>query len=368
MEEIPVTTVVAGAAFLAGLVFGATAQRTNFCTLGAISDAVLMGDYRRFRAWMLAIAVALLGSQALHGAGVVSLYDSIYLRPNLDWLGAVAGGLMFGFGMTMAGGCGYRTVVRLGGGNLKSLVVLMTLGIVAYMTLGGLIATFRVTVVEATNINLREAAALESQGIVDIVAALVGAEAESIRRLVVGVTAAGLLWFCFRDPGFRASGRNLAAGLIVGALVPVGWWITGVLGADPFEPVPLFSFTFVSPIAGTLQYLMTFTGATLSFGVGAVAGVIVGAFMAALAFKEFRVEAFADAGDLKRHLVGGALMGSGGILALGCTIGQGITGLSTLALGSLVAWLSILAGSVYGIRYLDEGSLGGAFKAMFARG
>jgi hypothetical protein len=272
---------------------------------------------------------------------------------------------LFGFGMTLTGGCGQRNLVRFGAGNLKSFVVIVVLGIVAHMTLGGLLAPLRIRVFEPTNIVVD--AATGSQGIVDLLAALLGTEPGSLRWAVVALVAAGFLWFALKDQGFRTSRRDLAAGVIIGALIPLGWLITGVLGADDFEPVPLFSFTFVSPIANSLQYLMTFTGATISFGIGAVGGVIVGAFLSALVFREFRIETFTDAADFKRHLVGAALMGFGGILALGCTIGQGVTGMSTLALGSLIAWLSIIAGCVYGIRYLERGSLGGALGALFGR-
>ena len=367
MAEIPITTLVAAVGFGAGMVLGATAQRTNFCTMGAISDAVLMGDYRRLRAWLLAIALALLGSQALHSAGVVDLYQSIYLSPDLGWLGAIVGGLLFGFGMTLAGGCGYRNLVRLGAGNLKSLVVLLVLGIAAAMTLGGLFALVRIWVIEPTNVVLGSAAEPIPQGIVDLLAALFGTEPDALRWAVVGLVAAGLLWFALKDKGFRSSAPNLAAGAIVGLSIPLGWLITGVLGADDFEPVPLVSFSFIAPLGHSLQYLMTFTGATISFGVATVGGVIVGAFLAALAARELRLESFADTADFKRHLSGGALMGCGGVLALGCTIGQGVSGMSTLALGSVLAWLAIIAGGVYGIRYLETGSLRGALGALFRR-
>jgi hypothetical protein len=148
----------------------------------------------------------------------------------------------------------------------------------------------------------------------------------------------------------------------------VGWLITGVIGADDFEPVPLASLTFVAPIGEGLMYLMTFTGATINFGIAVVGGVIAGAFLMAAATRSFRIESFTDANDMLRHIGGGALMGSGGVMSLGCTIGQGITGISTLAFGSLLALLSIVAGCVYGLKYLEEGTLGGAFKAMMARG
>lgn len=367
MDEIPITTIVALWGFAAGIVFGGTAQKTNFCTMGAISDIVFMGSYSRFRAWMLAIAVALIGSQALHVSGLVDLQDSIYLTPTFMWLGAIVGGLLFGFGMTLTGGCGNKTLVRVGGGNLKSLIVLIVMAIFAYMTLRGLIGLWRVQIEAAVNVDLT-ASGYASQGIIEMVGTALGSEGDSVRIVIVAVVALALLAWCFKDADFRGSPRDIAAGLIIGALVPAGWYITGVIGHDDFDPVPLFSFTFVSPSADSLQYLMTYTGSTINFGIGTIGGVIVGSFLMAVATRSFQVEAFTDADDMGRHLLGAALMGIGGISALGCTIGQGITGMSTLALGSVLALVSIIAGGVYGMKYLEEGSLGGALRAVFARG
>jgi uncharacterized membrane protein YedE/YeeE len=367
MEDFPLGALVALLGLGLGLVFGATAQRTNFCTMGAISDMVFIGDLNRLRAWMLAIAVAVLGSQALHVLGAVDLGGSIYLMPALGWAGAVIGGLMFGFGMTLAGGCGNKTLVRLGAGNLKSLVVAVILGIFAYMTLRGLIGPARVQIDAMTSLNLAEAG-FATQGMPDLLASLTGISLEAARGLIALIVAGGLLWFCFKSPTFRASPRNIAAGLIIGALVPLGWFVTGVVGFDEFEPTPLVSFTFVAPTGEGLVYLMTFTGATINFGIAAVGGVIAGSFLMALATRTLQVEGFTNASDMIRHIVGGALMGTGGVLAMGCTIGQGITGMSTLALGSLIALLSIVAGGVYGMKYLEEGSFGGALRAILARG
>jgi uncharacterized membrane protein YedE/YeeE len=367
MTELATTTIVALGGLGIGLVFGATAQRTNFCTMGGVSDLVLMGDGRRFRAWMLAIAVAILGTQALHASGAVSIDKSIYLAGNLGWLGAALGGAMFGFGMTLTGGCGSKTLVRLGAGNMKSLVVAIVLGIVAYMTLRGLLALVRVRLEGLTSIELK-ARGLENQSIGEMAGKLVGLPPGGVRTVVAVAVAAAFLVFCFKDPGFRRSAANVAAGVIIGLTAVAGWIVTGILGADEFDPVPLASITFVAPVAESLQYLMTFTGSTITFGIAVVGGVIAGSFLMAVATGSFRIESFADRGDMLRHLGGAALMGAGGVLALGCSIGQGITGMSTLALGSVIAWLSILAGAYLGIRYLEEGSFVGALRASFARG
>lgn len=367
MEGLPIKYVVATLGFVLGAAFGATAQRTNFCTMGAISDIVFMQDWNRFRAWMLAIAVAVLGSQGLYLMGMIDLNKSIYLTTNFGWAGAIVGGLLFGFGMTMTGGCGNKTLVRLGAGNLKSLVVAIVLGIFAYMTLRGLIGIGRVQMETALNVNLATAK-LAAQGVPDMAAKLTGAALPTARIAVAVVVAGFLLWFCFKSAEFRGSAANIASGLILGVLVVAGWAITGIVGKDEFEPTPLASVTFVAPVGESVQYLMTFTGATINFGIATVGGVIVGSFLMAKATGEFRMESFADANDLLRHLIGGAIMGIGGVMALGCTIGQGMTGMSTLAMGSFLALGSIILGGVIGMKYLEEGTFSGALKAVFARG
>lgn len=365
MDEISVRILVAAAGFGAGIIFGATAQRTNFCTMGSLSDIVYMGSYTRFRAWLLAIAIAILTSQAMDAAGMVELDGSIYLTANFGWLTSIIGGLLFGFGMVLAGGCGNKVLVRVGGGNLKSVVAVLFLGIFAYMTLRGLIGLARLEL-ERSNIDLTQYGH-ETQGIPDLLANTLAVDAGTIRWVVALVVALGFLWFCFKDRDFRSSPRDIAAGVIIGLLIPTGWWITGVLGYDDFEPTQLASFTFVAPIGESMQYLMTFTGATINFGIATVGGVIVGSFLASILSREFQVESFTDAADTMRHMLGGAMMGVGGVLALGCTIGQGLTGLSTLALGSFIAWLSIIAGGVLALKYLEEGSMSGAFRALIVR-
>jgi uncharacterized protein len=366
MNELSVTTIVGLGGFAIGLVFGAVVQRTNFCTMGGISDLVLMGDGRRFRAWLLAMAVAIIGTQALSFGGAIDINKSIYLSANLGWLGAIIGGAMFGFGMTQTGGCANRTLVRLGSGNLKSVIVMVVLGIFAYMTLRGLLALPRLQI-ETTNIDLTTRG-LHNQNLGEMAGAAIGLPAAPARAAAAAVLALLFLVICFKDASFRRSPANIVAGLVVGLCAVGGWVVTGVLAADEFNPVQLASVTFVAPAGESLQYLMTFTGSTINFGIAVIGGVITGSFLMAVATGSFRVESFVDRHDLTRHLGGAMLMGTGGVLALGCTIGQGVTGMSTLALGSMIAWLSILGGGYLGIKYLEEGSFAGAIRAVFARG
>ncbi len=345
MEWDPVYR-VAMLGFLFGIVFGAVAGKTNFCTMGGVSDWINIGSKDRLRAWFLAIGVAILVTQFMQQRGMIDLGESIYLGPSLGWLGHIAGGFIFGVGMTLASGCGQRTLVRIGGGNLKSLVVAILLGITAYMTMRGLLALVRVNVFDPTNIDLASAG-IANQGIDTLIGRAFGSTASGTVTWAVALAfGVGLIVYAFAARSFRRSFDNILAGLVIGLIVPAGWYVTGVVGFDDFEPVRLESYTFVAPTGESLMYLMTFTGSTISFGIAAVAGVIVGSFLYAVTTRKFHIETFVDRSDMVRHIAGGIAMGFGGVLALGCTIGQGVTGMSTLALGSLLSLVSIIAGSV----------------------
>lgn len=374
MEDLPIGTIVAIWGFVAGIAFGAIANKTNFCTMGGVSDMVLMGETNRFRAWMLATGVAILGTQLLHHYELVDLTlgaqdaGPIYLTANLGWPGAILGGLMFGFGMTRGGGCGNKTLVRIGGGNLKSVVVFLVMAVTAYMTLRGLIGLARLEL-EAFNTDLSEFG-LTSQSIVEMVAVMVGSDMEALRLPVTGIVFALFAGYCFKSAEFRSSFVDIFAGVSIGLLVVLGWYITGsaeIGHSDDFELTQMFSFTFVNPSAESVQYLMTFTGASINFGIAAVGGVIVGSFLMAIATKSFHWEAFNGVQDMGSTMWGAVLMGIGGVLALGCTIGQGITGMSTLALGSLIALVSIVIGAMWGMKALEEGSVIGGLKNVFSR-
>ncbi|MHB8623608.1 MAG: YeeE/YedE family protein [Sulfuricaulis sp.] len=346
--------------FLVAVVFGAVSNKTNFCTMGAVSDWVNLGDKKRLRAWFLAIGVAIIGAQLLQTFGYVDLGKSIYLTPNFGWLGHVLGGFLFGVGMTLGSGCGQRTLVRVGGGNLKSFVVMLLLGITAYMTLGGLLALVRIKAIEVTNIDLA-ARNIPDQGIATLVQAVTGiANAKLVHAVVAVIAGFGFTVYALASKEFLKSFKNLLAGLCIGLFVVAGWYITGKIGFDEFDPVRVESFTFVAPVAENLNYLMTFTGSTINFGIAAVFGVITGSFLYAVLSGNFRIETFSSRQDMINHIAGGALMGFGGVIALGCTIGQGITGMSTLALGSAITLTTIIFGSVLTMKIqyyrLDEQS------------
>lgn len=328
-----------------GIAFGAIANKTNFCTMGAVSDWVNIGSKDRLRAWMLAIGVAIITTQSMQEMRLIDVSNVMYLTPNFGWLGHIVGGVLFGVGMTLASGCGQRTLVRVGGGNLKSLVVMILLGLTAYMTMRGLLALVRVNAIEVSNISLA-GSGIPDQGMGTLIGAAIGIENTSlISWALVTLLGGGAIVYAFAARSFRRSFDNILAGFAIGLIIPAGWYVTGVIGFDDFDPVRLESFTFVAPTGESFMYLLTFTGSTISFGVAAVFGVILGSFLYVMLTGKFRLETFNDSSDMVRHIFGGIAMGFGGVLALGCTIGQGITGMSTLAFGSLLSLLSIIFGS-----------------------
>jgi len=355
---------VVAAGFALAFVFGFAAARTNFCTMGAISDVVNMGSWARMRTWMLALAVALLGTAALALTGQVDLGKSIPLRPAIPWLSLLAGGFLFGIGMTVAGGCANRNLVRLGGGSIRSLVVLAFLAIAAYMTLKGLFAQWRSVWLDPVRIDLAALGWTDSS-LATAVAKASGLAAPTALALTAGAIAAGLLVFVLRDRRYRRNRVQLAGGIVLGAVVAAGWYLTGHLGygenPDTLETVSfatnshtLESFSFVGPLAYALELLLLWTDKSLhvSFGIALVLGTIAGSAAHALATRTFRVEGFASVADLRNQLAGAVLMGAGGVTALGCTIGQGLAGLSTLAIGSVLAVAGIVAGSVATLKVL----------------
>ncbi|MBS0445847.1 MAG: YeeE/YedE family protein [Proteobacteria bacterium] len=347
------------AAFALAVAFGAIAQRTHFCTMGAVADIVNMGDWTRMRMWVLAIGVAMIGFNAMVALGWLDAGKSLYGGPRVLLLSALVGGLMFGFGMVLASGCGNKTLVRIGAGNLKSLVVFVVMGVAAFATLKGITAVLRVETVDKVSITLRS-----GQDLPTLVAASTGMPKPQL-ALGLGLLIGGALiaWALARPEG-RAM-ETVLAGIGVGAIIVAVWWVSGRLGHVAEDPATLEevfvatnshrmeSLSFVAPIAYTLDWLMFFSDASklLTIGIVSTVGVVVGSAIVALARGHFRWEGFGRAGDTANHLVGAVLMGVGGVTALGCTIGQGLSGVSTLSLTSFIALAAILAGAVLALRW-----------------
>jgi uncharacterized protein len=335
-----------------GLVFGAVVFATNYCAMGSLSDIHNFADYRRFRAWLLAAATAIVGAQLLQLLGIVALDASMYLTPTLNWLGHGLGGLLFGIGMVFAGGCPSRNLARAGSGDLRALVTLLVLGLTAYITIGGVLGPLRAFLQRSTALSLP----LPGQGLGHLLAALLAAPPATANVMATAVLVASALVYCVRDPKFRASPLHILSGLAVGACVVAGWALTG-LAYDELAPRPLspVSLTYVKPAGDALEWLERFTAEPVpSFGVSSVFGAIIGALIAASAMGRFRLVGFSDTGDMLRNLAGAALMGVGGVLALGCTVGQAISGVSTMALGSLLTFAAIVVGGFWGLRLLER--------------
>ena len=348
------------------LVLGATAAKTNFCTMGAVSDWVNMGETSRMRAWLLAMAVALAGVLVMEASGLIDLSAPTfppYRTANFAWPRYVLGGLMFGAGMTLASGCGYRTLVRIGGGNLKSVVVLAVAAVAAYLMVWTDFYVLAFGWLTPATIDLSQFG-IKDQSLDSLFGALFGSGHSTALHLVIGIlVVAALAGFAFISRDFRSGADNVVAGLVIGAAVAAGWFITGgPLGAawkdwasmadTPPSRVEVQSFTFISPMADLAHYLQSPANLWLiNFGVTALIGVILGSFLYAVGTRRFRIEWFASTQDAVNHVIGGLLMGIGGVLAMGCTVGQGITGVSTLAFGSILATISFVVGAASTMKY-----------------
>ncbi len=352
---------VTGSAFLLAAIFGAVATRVNFCTMGAISDVVNFGDSRRLRMWLLAVAVAIAGAGALQAAGLVDLSKTLYTGSRIAWLSMTVGGFFFGFGMTLGSGCGSKTLIRIGGGNLKSLIVIVFVAISAYMTLKGLFALWRTAVLDPVRFDVGAIGAKTS----DLPAILTAMGAGGAALWFPFAFAAALAAWVFASRDFRATSEMIVGGILIGAVIVGGFYVSGHLGHLAEDPATLEekfvatnsgraeSLSFVAPIAYLMELLIYWTDQSrvVTFGIAGVLGILVGAAAMALATKSFRWEGFTTTEDLANHVVGGILMGFGGVTALGCTIGQGLSGLSTLALGSFLATAGIVVGCIAALRY-----------------
>ena len=346
LEDLPLSVLRLLLGFGLGVALGFVARRGRFCTLGAIEDAAYANDNRRLLSWVVAIGVAIAGVHALELWGGLDLSRSIYLSARLEWGGLILGGLLFGIGMALNGTCGLGTLRQLGGGDLKALVSFLVIGITAMMTMRGLTGVGRIAVTEPFTLQLPSGF---SQRLPEI-AGLTGSSV-ALAAIAVGVL---IVIGALIQTGLRSNLRFAVTGAAVGAIIVLGWWATGIIGFDDFDSRRVESFTFVGPLGETLYYFMLSTALQPDFPVGAVIGVVTGAFIAAKLSGTFKWEVSASADDMKRRILGAFMMGVGGITALGCSVGQGVTGLSTLSIGSVLATVSIVAGARLGLYILVE--------------
>jgi len=334
-----------------GVACGFTARRARLCSFGAIEDVWIGGDTRRLRIFGLALGVALLGTQAMIWHGALDPSLTSYVPSAVPWLAILLGATLFGLGMALVGTCGFGSLIRLGTGDLRSLIVMMVFGAAAYATLRGILAPLRIEGLEKVAIGVPGAV----QGDLPSLAAWLGL---GDLRLAIAISVAVLLILSVvLDRRLRRSPRLLLAGATLGLGVVAGWWATGV-AVDEFAIYARpQSLTFVSPVGRALYAVLTTPEGLLDFGIGSVIGVVLGSFLSALFDREFRWEAFDDHHEMRRHLVGAVMMGGGGILAGGCTIGQGISAGSIMALSWPLAILGMMVGARLGIAFLMEGSI-----------
>jgi hypothetical protein len=345
-DDIPLNLLRFALGLGLGAAFGFVARRGRFCTLGAIEDSVYANDTRRLRSWLLAIAVAIVGVHLLEAHAELDLTKSIYTGSRLELGALILGGLIFGFGMALNGTCGMGTLRQIGGGDLRAVITFLVMGVTAMMTMRGLTGVARVAVTDPLSVDLGASATQR----LPILAGLSG-QGVTIAAVVIGIAIAV---YAFAHRGFRATPRFAITGLLIGLIVVGGWWATGIAGYDSFDSRRIESFTFVGPLGETLLYSMLSTALSIDFPIGAVVGFVFGAFVAAATDGTFRWQIPASAADFRRRVIGAFMMGFGGITALGCTIGQGLTGVSTLSVGSLIAIVSIVGGARLGLWWVVE--------------
>jgi uncharacterized membrane protein YedE/YeeE len=361
VEQLRLTVLWSSFALSCGL--GAIMQRTHFCTLGAVADWVNMGDLTRMRMWLFSIAIAIIGTGILAAIGLIDPGRSLYTGPKLLWLSNLTGGLCFGVGMVLASGCGSKTLVRIGSGSLKSLVVLLVMGVTAYMTLRGVLSIGRTQWLDPVMTDLGVGQDLP-RWLMQWFPTNAGIDRAALQGGLSLCIGLALILFCLIDRHFRRA-ESLLGSLGVGLCVVAGWLISGHLGYLAENPLTLEesfigtnsgrmeSFSFVAPAAYALELLMLWSDSTrlMTIGITSVIGMITGSAIVSLATGRFRWEAFRGVDDMTTHLIGGALMGFGGVTAVGCTIGQGLSGLSTLALGSVLVFGAVIVGGWLGIQW-----------------
>lgn len=336
MADWEVATKVALAALVLGLAYGFTAQRTGYCLRAGLEEALVRRreGMPRLRAFATALGVAMIGTAGLVSSGLVDLSATRFMAAGVPFVVIALGGLLFGLGMALAGGCISRLTVLSATGNLRSVTVLVIAGIAAYATMRGLFAWPRLWLTDATTVNMASAVPPFAM------------------PLALGLGAALIAWAALG----RVALSHYVGGAVIGLLVIAGWLVTAVLGADDFDPTPVESLSFVQPVADTVQYVMIATGASLKFGITLFVGVLIGSFLSAAAFKQVRLVGFESPRQMLRYFSGALLMGIGGVMALGCTVGQGLTGVATLSYASIVALAGIITGGVIGLRLLGYGA------------
>ncbi|MEM9843797.1 MAG: YeeE/YedE family protein [Pseudomonadota bacterium] len=345
LEHVGEANAAALIGLLGGIALGLAARIGRFCTLGAIEDLLYGSDDRRMRMWAIAIATAIVGTQAALAWGGLDGTQTAYLDRVWNPLGTVIGGLIFGYGMALSGNCGYGALARLGGGDLRSFLIVIVMGLSAYFVMSGPLAHTRVWLFPV------EEGASRPQGFGQLFETSFGVS-PAITGLLFGAL---LLAVALSSREMRRSLGHIFWGVVVGLAIISGWVGTYWIATTGFEAEPIETHTFAASVGDTIFYSMTASGNALSFNVGSVMGVVIGAALGSYSKGHFRWEACEDPRELKRQIAGAALMGPGAVLAVGCSIGQGISAFSVLAYSAPVAFMAIFAGAAFGLRQLIAG-------------
>jgi uncharacterized membrane protein YedE/YeeE len=345
LDTLGESNTVAIIGLLGGIVLGLAARIGRFCTLGAIEDLIYSSDNRRMRMWGIAIGIAII---ATHTSILFDLFDpqeTLYLNRVWNPWASIVGGLLFGYGMALVGSCGYGSLARLGGGDLRSLFIVIIMGLSAYLVLSGPFAHLRVLLFPV------DSNAVNPQSFTFILKNIFGLEASTI-GIILGLV---IFLFSLLNRHMLKSPKNIFWGLFVGIAIVSGWLGTYAVAMNGFDAKPVQTYSFVEPIGDTIFYAMTASGNTLSFGVGSVFGVMIGAALGCFQRGQFRWEACEDPRELKRQILGAAIMGPGAILAVGCSVGQGISAFSVLSYSAPITFIAIFCGAALGLKQLITG-------------
>lgn len=345
LDRFSEPALMAFAGLFGGVLLGLAARLGRFCTLGAIEDLYYGATSTRFAMWGIALGVALIGTFGLSAGGLLDLSHTLYLSLAWNPYASIIGGLTFGYGMAIAGNCGYGALARMGCGDLRSFMISVVMGVSGYVALGGPLSSTRLALFPTSEVGTH------TPGLAHLVARHIPVDLH-----IVGITAGVLLVaVTLLHKGLRASPASIFWGAIVGVAVVSGWAATQWISANGFDRSIVISHTFTAPVGETLLYLMTSSGNTISFGTGSVAGVILGALAGCLIKGHMRWEACEDPRELRRQMGGAVLMGFGAVVAVGCSVGQGLSAFSVLAYSAPVTLACIVLGAVIGLRQLVEG-------------
>ncbi|WP_306005119.1 YeeE/YedE family protein [Aquicoccus porphyridii] len=330
-----------------GVLLGLAARLGRFCTLGAIEDLLYGGSDIRMRMWVLAIGVAVMGTFGLTAAGWLIPEQSFYLSIRWMPLASILGGLLFGYGMALAGNCGFGSIARLGGGDLRAFVIVLVMGVSAYIVLSGPLAGLRVWAFPQSAVTPGEM----PPGLAHLLTDLSGLSLPVIGIALGALITAGAL----ASRAFLAKPASIFWATIVGLAIVSGWAGSAHVAMTGFAAVPVVSHSFSAPVGETVLWLMTASARLPSFAVGSVTGVVLGALIGSGLKGHFRWEACEDPRELRRQIYGAAMMGAGAVIAMGCTVGQGLSAFSTLSFSAPVTFAAIFAGAALGLRHLIEG-------------